>query len=221
MRAIGLAGPGASRPLRGGQTLARVGKAFTGSMVDDSQSLHRADGHAALIVAVAGARDRAAFAALFRHFAPRIKSMMLRSGAPAEQAEVLTQEAMLTVWRKAGLFDPRGASASGWIFRIAQNLRIDALRHTRREKAIDFSEPVDDPGAPPDAVVDAGQVEAHVRRAIRELSPEQLQVVVLSFFESRPHAEIAALLQLPLGTVKSRLRLAFKRLRALLDEVAP
>jgi RNA polymerase sigma-70 factor (ECF subfamily) len=189
-------------------------------MAEDSAT-HRTPDHAALIVAIAECRDRGAFAELFAHFAPRIKSLLLRSGAPAELAEEVAQDAMLTVWRKAHLFDPAGASASGWIFRIAHNLRIDAARRAQRadrmasEVALELPEVV-----APEAIVGAAQMEEKVRFAIAQLSADQLKVITLSFFESRPHSEIAEILQLPLGTVKSRIRLAFQRLRALLDEVA-
>jgi RNA polymerase sigma-70 factor (ECF subfamily) len=188
---------------------------------DHEQVPGPASDFAGLIAAVARDRDRTAFAGLFRHFAPRVKTLMLRLGASAEQADELAQEALLTVWHKAHLFDPQGASASGWIFRIARNLRIDAVRRARRLDAIG-SDPTNDPAdvAQPDGIVAASQLQAHVRSAIGKLSPEQLHVITLSFLESRPHAEIAERLQLPLGTVKSRLRLAMKRLRELLEEVA-
>jgi RNA polymerase sigma-70 factor (ECF subfamily) len=189
-------------------------------MAEDSAKPDTPD-HAALIVAVAECRDRSSFAKLFSHFAPRIKSLLLRSGASAELAEELAQEAMLTVWRKAHLFDPSGASASGWIFRIAYNLRIDAARCVQRadrmanELAVDLPEV-----AAPETIVGAAQMEEKVRSAIAQLSADQLKVITLSFFESRSHSEIAEILHLPLGTVKSRIRLAFQRLRTLLDEVA-
>ena len=190
-------------------------------MADNGTPTQKTGDLAALITAVADRRDSAAFAELFQYFAPRIKALLMRSGAPGEQAEELAQEAMLTVWRKAHLFDPTGASASGWVFRIAHNLRIDAARRAQRierlgrELAGETAEVEE-----PDAIVSAGQMQARVRAAIAQLSSEQLKVITLSFFESRPHAEIAEILQLPLGTVKSRIRLAFKRLRTLLDEVA-
>jgi RNA polymerase sigma-70 factor (ECF subfamily) len=199
--------------------MAHIRSVHIRSMADDDQASKRTADHAALIVAVARSGDRQAFADLFQHFAPRIKSMLLRGGAAPEQADEIAQEAMLIVWRKAPLFDPAGASASGWIFRIAHNLRIDAVRRARREAQEPVSLPDEDEPTP-DAIVGAGQVAARVRAAIGQLSAEQLQVITLSFFESRPHAEIAKQLNLPLGTVKSRLRLAFRRLRTLLDEVA-
>jgi RNA polymerase sigma-70 factor (ECF subfamily) len=188
---------------------------------DDNDRTASSEDAARLIDAVARNRDRSAFVQLYRQFAPRVKALMLRMGAPAEQADELTQECLLSVWRKAHLFDPQGTSASGWIFRIARNLRIDAVRRARRAELL----PEDaDLGSPeverPDSIVASGQIGARVRAAVAQLTPEQLTVVTLSFLESRPHAEIADTLQLPLGTVKSRIRLAVKRLRELLDEVA-
>jgi RNA polymerase sigma-70 factor, ECF subfamily len=188
---------------------------------DKNQAMAVAGDFAGLIDAVARARDRGAFVLLYRQFAPRVKTLMLRMGATPEQADELAQECLLGVWRKAHLFDPSGGSASGWIFRIARNLRIDALRRSRRAEAL--VEDIDMTGPEvqlPDSIVAAAQIGHRVRAAVARLTPEQLTVVTLSFIESRPHAEIAETLQLPLGTVKSRIRLAMKRLRELLDEVA-
>ena len=106
----------------------------------------------ALLAAVGAARDRAAFEALFRHFAPRIKAYLLRLGAGSPGAEDLAQEAMLSVWRKAVLFDPAKASAATWIFTIARNLRIDALRRERRPE-FDPGDPAFVPDAEPQADV--------------------------------------------------------------------
>jgi len=177
---------------------------------------------ARLIVAVAAQRDRAAFGMLFEYFAPRIKTYMQRSGATEASAEELAQETMLTVWRKASLFNPAGAGASAWIFAIARNLRIDAFRRERRGGVIDGSDveaefQIDD-APPPDSRLAAAQSEERVRLALAELSNEQMRVVELSFFEEKAHAEIATILEIPLGTVKSRLRLAMSRLRSLLGE---
>jgi RNA polymerase sigma-70 factor, ECF subfamily len=179
---------------------------------------------AGLIASIAASRDRVAFAALFQFFAPRIKSFMLRSGASEASAEELAQETMLAVWRKANLFDPASAGASAWIFTIARNLRIDAHR---REQRGGTGEPLDidaefqvDEAPQPDSQLAAAQSEARVRSALTQLSPDQLRVVELSFYEEKAHAEIAKLLDIPLGTVKSRLRLAMTRLRALLGELS-
>ncbi len=171
------------------------------------------------IVAIAERGDRAAFASLFDHFAPRVKSYMLRLGAAPEAAEELAQETLLIVWRRAAGFDPTRAAASTWIFTIARNLRFDALRKSRRA-AIDqpaFAAEVQ-PVAPawPDAALCALQDEDRVDRALDQLPADQARVVRLAYFSDHPHSEIAAELGLPLGTVKSRLRLAMGRLRALL-----
>lgn len=172
-----------------------------------------------LIVAVAQAQDRSAFSALFEHFAPRVKSYLMRSGATLGSAEELAQETLLAVWRKAAFFDPARGSASTWIFTIARNLRSDALRRERHPEAL--ARELDEP-APPrqaDALFAASQRETRVRDALRTLSPEQAAVVRLSFFDEKAHAAIADELQLPLGTVKSRLRLAMHHLRTLLGEL--
>lgn len=176
-----------------------------------------------LIEAVAASHDRAAFAALFAHFAPRVKSFMLRSGASEASAEEVAQDTLLAVWRKAALFDPESAGASAWIFTIARNLRIDAIRREKRSGARDAGDDVDqriDDAPAPDALLVSSQSEQRVRAALAQLSDEQMRVVALSFFEEKAHGEIAALLQIPLGTVKSRLRLAMNRLRALLDDLS-
>jgi RNA polymerase sigma-70 factor (ECF subfamily) len=173
-----------------------------------------------MIAGIAARTDRQAFIGLFSHFAPRVKSYMLRLGCSPSQAEELAQETLLTVWRKAATFDPAKAAPSTWIFTIARNLRIDALRRERRpEPAPDPSEAPDaDPA--PDAALAASQSEGRVRHAMLILPAEQAEVVRLSFFSDKPHSEIAAELGLPLGTVKSRLRLAMGRLREELGDLA-
>jgi RNA polymerase sigma-70 factor, ECF subfamily len=176
---------------------------------------------AALISAIAG-RDRDAFDALFAYYAPRVKGMLRRSGFDAARAEEVAQETLLTVWRKAETFDPAGASAAAWIYTIARNLRIDALRRDQRGvRVLDAfgREPASQPALPFD-VVSASEVEVRVRKAMRGLSPEQLEVVSLSFFESKAHPEIAEALGIPLGTVKSRLRLAMKHMRDTLGDLS-
>ena len=173
------------------------------------------------IEAVARRQDRQAFADLFNHFAPRVKTFLRKNGATEAQAEEIAQEALLAVWRKAALFDASAAGTATWIFTIARNLRIDAIRRERRGGAIRVDEveaeyQVDDAPAA-DARIMAAQSEARVREALSALPSEQLRVIELSFFEEKAHAEIAKTLRIPLGTVKSRARLAMKRLRGLLE----
>lgn len=177
-----------------------------------------------LLHAVAERQDKEAFAALFDYFAPRVKAFMRRSGASDAQAEELAQETMLTVWRKSALFDPSTTGAAAWIFTIARNLRIDAKRRELRAGIVDGAEverefEVDD-DPQPDARLATKQVGARVREAMTRLSPDQVNVIELSFFEEKAHAEIARTLGIPLGTVKSRLRLAMNRLRTLLNDLS-
>lgn len=171
-----------------------------------------------LIQAVARNRDREAFAALFDHFAPRLKAYLMRSGAAPAAADDFAQEAMLTVWRKAELFDPARARAATWIFTIARNRRIDALRRENRPLPVpEISLAAADPERPDD-LLEARQDEGRVRAALRSLKPDQIQVIQMAFFEDLSHAEVARSLALPLGTVKSRIRNAMIKLRDVLDQ---
>jgi len=177
-----------------------------------------ADEHARLIEAVAQSRDRDAFARLFEHFGPRLKAYLMKAGAPPGVAEDFAQDAMLTVSRKAELFDGRKATAATWIFTIARNRRIDSLRRSGRPPpAPDVSLTPDDPERPDDLFA-AGEDAERVREALLSLSADQLEVIRLSFFQDCAHSEIARTLDLPLGTVKSRLRTALIRLRTLLHQ---
>jgi RNA polymerase sigma-70 factor (ECF subfamily) len=176
-----------------------------------------------LIGRVASTGDREAFKRLFEHFAPRIKGLMLKAGCSADEAEEIAQNALIAVWRKASQFDPATAGASAWIFTIARNLRIDLFRRRARGDRIrGTSELPDtpDPAEPADAAMSRLQDAARITAAIKRLSTEQSMVVRLSFIEEKPHPEIASLLGIPLGTVKSRIRLAMNRLRDILDEEA-
>ncbi len=170
------------------------------------------------IVAIARVQDRERFAELFNHFAPRLKGFYMRLGAPAAEAEDLAQDAMLIVWRKAGLFDPARASAATWIFTIARNLRIDMKRRQRDPQLLE--EFYDGPAQPlPSDHVLSAEIESRVNMALKSLPQDQADVIRLSFFEDRPHVEIADALNIPLGTVKSRIRLAMNRLRGLVEEL--
>jgi RNA polymerase sigma-70 factor (ECF subfamily) len=170
------------------------------------------------LAAVARHADRAAFARLFRHFAPRVKAYLIRLGADDAAAEDLLQDVMLTVWRRAPTYDPALAGVSTWIFTIARNRRIDLLRRGRRP-AFEADDPALRPEAPPapDAVADATQWEARIATAVAGLPREQAEILRLAYFEDRSHTDIAEHLKLPLGTVKSRLRLAIGRLRAIFE----
>ena len=172
-----------------------------------------------LVSAVAREQDRNAFAQLFGYFAPRVKSFLIRSGLEDGVAEEVTQEVMILVWRKASYFDPGRAGASTWVFTIARNQRIDRLRRTRSRTADRQFDPSEEPDQPPSGedIAITTEREEEVRKALGTLPGEQATIVRLSFFAEKPHAEIARELGIPLGTVKSRIRLALSRLRILLD----
>ncbi|MCV2887300.1 sigma-70 family RNA polymerase sigma factor [Ruegeria sp. XHP0148] len=158
------------------------------------------------------AQDRAAFAELFAHFAPRVKSFLMRSGASPTLAEDCAQEVMATVWNKSHLYDPTRATVSTWIFTIARNRRIDALRKDRRPEPEDL--PWGPEPEPPVADVMAMQQETEMLRvAIRALPDAQRELIEQAYFGDLSHREIAARTGLPLGTIKSRIRLALDRLR--------
>ena len=174
-----------------------------------------------LIARVASHADREAFRSLFEHFAPRIKGFMQKAGCSADEAEEIAQNTLIAVWRKASQFDPASTGAAAWIFTIARNLRVDSLRRAARAGRIgEDAELANTADAAESADVVISRVEDTVRvtAAIDRLSEEQSRVIRLSFIEERPHPEIASLLGIPLGTVKSRIRLAMNRLRDLLDE---
>lgn len=176
---------------------------------------------ARLLQAVVERRDQASFMTLFDYYAPRVKAYLKRLGAADGLAEDLSQEVMFAVWRKADTYDPAKAGVGTWIFTIARNLRIDAIRRERRPQL----EPDDPRLAPEPEPLPDDQAEAHqdaeqVRTALRELPEDQAKVIRMAFFDGKSHGEIAAELSLPLGTVKSRLRLAFRRVRGMLGEHA-
>lgn len=175
---------------------------------------------AAQVQAIALRGDRAAFRALFDHFAPRVKGFLVRQGLDDARAEELAQEVMVTVWRKAASFDPAKASVSTWIFRIARNRRIDVFRRDRTA-VLDGEDPSLRPPEAQDplAAADAGQQQGLIAAALAQLPAEQQDLIRRAFYDELSHSEIAERTGIALGTVKSRLRLAFAKLRSALGEL--
>ncbi|MGE0651312.1 MAG: sigma-70 family RNA polymerase sigma factor [Alphaproteobacteria bacterium] len=173
----------------------------------------------ALILAVAERSDRAAFARLFAHFAPRIKGYCLKRGSAPTAAEEIAQESLIQVWRRAGQFDPSKASAATWIFAIARNKRIDAFRRESRPEltAEDLEIDIASGTTSFDHVAEA-EIGDSLAEKVAGLPPDQAQVIHKAFYEDKTHQAIAAELDLPLGTVKSRIRLALARLRNSISE---
>ncbi|MEL7151339.1 MAG: sigma-70 family RNA polymerase sigma factor [Pseudomonadota bacterium] len=157
-------------------------------------------------------KDREAFAKLFRHFAPRVKAFLMKSGANEGLAEECTQEVMATLWTKAHMFDPSRASVSTWVFTIARNRKIDALRRMKRPEPEDLPW---GPEAEPDQadVMTLRQESEKLAKAMAELPEKQRDLIQRAYFGDLSHAQIAEETGLPLGTIKSRIRLALERLR--------
>ena len=176
--------------------------------------------HAGWIAAVANSRDEGAFASLFDFYAPRLEAWLMRAGVDSGAAEEICQDVMTTLWRKAHLYDAAKSTPATWLYRIARNRRIDLARRNRvvvlepDDSAFDIP---DENVADPDASVDAHDRDVVLREAMTQLPEEQLALVRLAFFESLSHSAIAERTGLPLGTVKSRIRLAFSRLRRALE----
>jgi RNA polymerase sigma factor (sigma-70 family) len=160
--------------------------------------------------------DKAAFAALFRHFAPRVKGFLMRSGAGAALAEECAQDVMAVLWQKSHLYDPARASVATWVFTIARNRRIDALRKARRPEP---EELFWGPGEEPDQadVYEMQRENERLGEAVARLPAPQRALIERAFWGDLSHSEIAAETGLPLGTIKSRIRLALERLRRAMD----
>jgi RNA polymerase sigma-70 factor (ECF subfamily) len=206
---------GQSAPRAVGLSLVVPASPVTGASVDDFDDW---------MLAVAHHQDKQAFARLFEHFAPRLKTWLMRSGSEPALADDLVQDTFVALWRKAQQFDPARAHVAAWLFTIARNLRIDRHRGWSETwlslDAVDVAQ-VPDPALGFDVRLAARQSDDSVRRALRCLTADQRTLVQLSFYEAKSHSCIADELRLPLGTVKTRLRAAASRLRQLLEEDRP
>ncbi len=167
---------------------------------------------AGLLIAVRDFQDKTAFAQIFRHFAPRVKGFLMKSGTDAALAEECAQDVMATLWQKAHLFDPSRASVATWVFTIARNRRIDVARRARRPEPeiLDWG-----PEGEPDQadVYEIAQETKRLTDALAGLPEKQKALIQRAFYGDLSHSEIAAETGLPLGTIKSRIRLALDRLR--------
>ncbi len=172
----------------------------------------KSDQWASCLARIRDAQDAKAFARLFGHFAPRVKAYLIKTGASEGLAEEATQEAMAIVWRKAAMFDPARASAATWIFTIARNKRLDAIRKLRRPEPEDLPWGAPEPEDAADAVAVADE-EERLRQAVARLPERQRGVIEKAYFSDLSHREIAEATGLPLGTIKSRIRLGLERLR--------
>ena len=189
----------------------------SGSSNDNQNNLSEWD---RLLLRVGSDRDRSAFKKLYEHFAPRLKSFLLRIGSDMSAAEEICQESMIMVWRRAETFNPDSAGASTWIFTIARNKRIDKLRKDNRPLP-DLNDPsfFQIPVDKSDDILQRVEEEKKIKNALKNLPPEQAKLILSAYYEEKSHRKIADETNLPLGTVKSRIRLAINRLRSQLEEL--
>jgi RNA polymerase sigma-70 factor (ECF subfamily) len=189
----------------------------SGSSNDNQNNLSEWD---RLLLRVGSGRDRSAFKKLYEHFAPRLKSFLLRIGSDMSAAEEICQESMIMVWRRAETFNPESAGASTWIFTIARNKRIDKLRKDNRPLP-DLNDPsfFQIPVDKSDDILQRVEEEKKIKNALKNLPPEQAKLILSAYYEEKSHRKIADETNLPLGTVKSRIRLAINRLRTQLEEL--
>lgn len=173
-----------------------------------------------LLTRIATDSDRDAFRALFVHYGPRIKAVMLKAGADQQLAEDLVQDVMLNVWRKAKLYSPERGAVSTWIYTIARNARIDKLRRgsSKPYEDLDDVELASEEADGEDMVI-ANEISGRVTDALSELPDDQRQIIRMAYIEDLSQSDIASKLSIPLGTVKSRMRLAYGKLRSTLEEL--
>ncbi|QQA43140.1 sigma-70 family RNA polymerase sigma factor [Pelagovum pacificum] len=188
-----------------------VGKEYPGHVTEIKETDLR-QSWAKEVAAIRDHQDETAFTALFAHFAPRVKAYLVRSGSAPDMAEEITQDVMTTLWRKAAQFDPTKASVSTWVYTIARNRRIDTIRRQRRPEPEDLPwGPENEPDQ--DDALALQQDSDRLGDAMRQLPAKQRELVERAYFGDLSHSEIAAETGLPLGTIKSRIRLALERLR--------
>lgn len=192
----------------GAERLLQKRKAF---MTNSSKTTDGPD-WVVVLTAIARDQDQEAFSALFRNFAPKVKAFLLKSGADESLAEEVMQDVMGTVWRKAEQYDPARASVATWIFTIARNRKIDLLRKYARPQPEDLPwGPKEEPDQ--EDVLGLQQDSARLVEALNSLPAKQRELIERAYYGDLSHSEIAAETGLPLGTIKSRIRLALDRLR--------
>ncbi len=166
------------------------------------------------LLAVGSHADKNAFKRIFLEMAPKLKAYLISTGQSQNEAEEILQETMLKVWRKASMFDRNKSAANTWIYSVAKNARIDRIRKETKPKP-DPDDPsfIPDPPETGEQSISRSQDSEIIRKAMKILSVDQVQIIKMSFFEDKSHAEISEELGLALGTVKSRIRLAFGKIR--------
>ena len=163
-------------------------------------------------------QDKLAFNSIFRYFAPRLKSFLVKAGSTDSQAEEVIQEVMIAVWTKSSTYDSNKSSVSTWIYTIARNKRIDKIRKERRHYLSESDEGLEIPvDSTQEKEIFSAQVSSSLKKYMENLPEEQSKLLKLSYFYNKTHADISTELKIPLGTVKSRIRLALTKMRHLVE----
>ena len=167
---------------------------------------------------VAENQDKEAFATIFKHFSPRLKSYFMKAGAADNQAEEIIQEVMISVWTKASSYNKEKSSVSTWLYTIARNKRIDKIRKEKRHYLLESDEGLEIPiDSTQEEEIMSTQLSKRMDDYIKNLPSEQAKLLKLSYFHEKTHTDISNELNIPLGTVKSRIRLALSKIRNLAE----
>jgi len=163
-------------------------------------------------------QDKSAFSSIFKYFAPRLKSFLVKAGSTDMQAEEVIQEVMIAIWTKANTYDSNKSSVSTWVYTIARNKRIDKIRKEKRHYLSESDEGLEVPvDSTQEKEIFSAQISNSLKGYMSNLPEEQSMLLKLSYFYNKTHADISEELKIPLGTVKSRIRLALAKMRHLVE----
>ncbi len=163
-------------------------------------------------------QDKSAFSSIFKYFAPRLKSFFVKLGCSDSQAEEIIQEVMIAVWTKSKTYDGTKSSVSTWIYTIAKNKRIDKIRKEKKHNIVESDESLEIPTASKqEEQLLSTELNEKIQHSLQFLPKEQAELLKLSYFYEKTHTDIAKDLCLPLGTVKSRIRLALSKMKNLVE----
>ena len=190
----------------------------TSNVKADIQSLNSDDELRHCIKAVGKNQDKQAFGIIFKYFAPRLKSFLIKAGSTESQSEEVIQEVMIAVWTKAATYDNSKSSVSTWIYTIARNKRIDKIRKERRHYLSESDEGLEIPvDSTQEKEILSSQLSSSLKKYMSNLPEEQSKLLQMSYYYNKTHADISEELKIPLGTVKSRIRLALTKMRHLVE----
>ena len=190
----------------------------TSNIKADIQNLNSDDELSLCIKAIGKNQDKQAYSVIFKYFAPRLKSFLIKAGSTDSQSEEVIQEVMIAVWTKAGTYDCSKSSVSTWIYTIARNKRIDKIRKERRHYLSESDEGLEIPvDSTQEKEIFSAQLSSSLKKYMSNLPEEQSKLLKLSYFYNKTHADISEELKIPLGTVKSRIRLALAKMRHLVE----